>query len=121
MGSLSRKRGVAVPLLGLGMIAGAAILGAAWLLRSSSSSTSGFTPAQRRHARHVRQWAKWAGKDISEKPQTAERVLPNGMTRSYAKKYLAYLNERQARLGTRYTYKHISPNSMALPVGEAVR
>jgi hypothetical protein len=42
------------------------------------------------------------------------------MTQEYARKYKKWLDDRSRRLGSKYTHKHISPSSMALPVDEAV-
>lgn len=106
--------------LGAGLLLGSLILGVA-VYRRSKGGTKGFTTGQLQHARYVRQWAKRAGKDISPKPVVAEKVLPNGMTQEYARKYVAWLNNRAKVHGSKYTHKHISPSSLALPVGEAVR
>ncbi|MHC4643879.1 MAG: hypothetical protein ACYTBJ_00155 [Planctomycetota bacterium] len=77
----------------------------------------GMTENQARQARIVRQMAKWKGMDLTPKPVTYERVLPNGMTQEFARKYLDFLESRKKPI----TYRHFSPTSMGLPTDEVVR
>ena len=109
--------------LGVAAILGAAIGGLVMWRRSKSNAAglAALSPNQQKQARIVRQFAKRMGRDLKPKPVVVERVLPNGMTQSYARKYLAWLNKRARERGTTYTHKHISPSSLALPVDEAVR
>lgn len=118
MKKLSKKKK-----LGLGLLVGGIVVGVIVWQRSKqpSLSTEGFTMGQLRQARYIRQWAKRAGKDLSPKPVVYEKVLPNGMTQEYARKYMSWLHGRAQERGKSYTHKHISPSSLALPVGEAVR
>lgn len=107
--------------LGAGLLLGSLLTGVFLYKRSKqpgmSKGLAGFTPKQIRHARIVRQMAKRQGIDLKPKPKVVEKVLPNGMTQSYAKKYVEWLRTRVKHP----TYKHISPSSLALPVDEAVR
>jgi len=114
----STKKALGAALLGL------AVVGGVILYKRSTQpglSTEGFTTGQLKHARHVRQMAAWMGKDISPKTVVEEKVLANGMTQGYARKYMAWLNDRAQQRGKSYTHKHISPSSLALPTDEAVR
>jgi len=110
--------------LGAGLLLTSVILGVVLYKRSKQPSTSGLaalSPNQAKQARLVRQFAKRMGRDLTPKPVVVEKVLPNGMTQSFARKYVGWLNDRSAQRGTKYTHKHISPSSLALPVDQAVR
>ena len=79
--------------LGAGLLIGSIIVGVFLYKRGKQpQNVEGLTAGQARRARVIRNFAARRGIDITPKKQVVERVLPNGMTPSYARKYKAWLD-----------------------------